>query len=207
MDYQILCVDENNEECHISFHDLLNMLRKEMADHCTVSYNQWMCKLRYFFNYEVVVDTNIGPFQKLDETPAIITYAKYNTDKGTIGSVIFLSKEANGVLYANMDGHISIDIPSEYKGWRYSLIENCRLSGSNEVKSLSNKVYKDIYDVIDEILNTANIRPAEIHTRFPATGDYAILGGLMGSDMDNPKFAIDTEGNIYCNSIHTREVS
>ena len=213
MQYRLLCLDEENRQCHINLTDLLEKIRRESYKHRTIDPDKWMCTNRLFFDYEIVVDTNIGPFQKINDIPCICTYIKYKqTDGMTVGSVIFLSKNKYGTHYADGENNLhnsTHEFTYEDETWFYNIIFNCRITNSNEIKTYSNSIFDSINDAINDIFSTANVREAEYWSMFPREGDTLFLAGIKNKNgIENPLISIDTDGVIHCNGIKVRsEVS
>lgn len=178
----------------------------------------WTANERYFFDYQVVLDTSAGPYQKDTTDPAIVTYIKYDCYKKRLkrselmSTVVFLSRVPHGTFYIDKHGYLNSDYTEfEHNGqlWFYNLIRKpIMLTGVNQVKPFTLRTYPSFNDALHDILDNAGITKGTYYNGFvDGTEDIAFQIGATGPNKLYAPFQIDNFGNVYCNSIRTREDS
>ena len=200
----------------ITLNDLAEFIFSKKA--VSTSSISWTADERYFFDYPVILETSAGPFQKDTIDPAIVTYIKYDCYKKRLkrselmSTVIFLSKVPHGTFYIDKHGRLNTDYTEfEHNGelWFYNLIRKpIFLTGSNLVKPFTLKTYPSFRDALHDILDNAGVTKGTYYNGFVnGEEDIAFQIGATSPNKLYAPFQIDNFGNVYCNSIRTREDS
>lgn len=210
---KVLTLDDGTK---VTLNELAEFIFSKKA--VSTSNMSWTCNERYFFDYPVVLETSNGPYQKDTVDPAIVTYIKYDCYKRKLkksvlmSTVIFLSRVPYGTFYIDSHGKLNSTV-SEFihngQLWYYNLIRKpIFLTGVNLVKPFSLKTYENFEAALHDILDNAEITRGTYYNGFvDGREDIAFQIGATSPDHLYAPFQIDNFGNVYCNSIRTREDS
>lgn len=200
----------------ITLNDLAEFIFSKKA--VSTSSMSWTANERYFFDYQVIFETSAGAFQKDTIDPAIVTYIKYDCYKKRLkrselmSTVVLLSRVPHGTFYIDEYTRLNSDYTEfEHNGqtWFYNLIRRpIMLTGCNQVKPFTLKTYPSFRDALHDILDKSEITRGTYYNGFvDGTEDIAFQIGATGPNKLYAPFQIDNFGNVYCNSIRTREDS
>lgn len=198
---KVCCLDKDGNKCVLRIQELINyILSNQYSMFSTVTTKKWMCRDDLYFDYAIVVDTNIGPFQKVTSEPAMVTYIRYRNEMKTVGAVLFISKSKEGVYYSDLDDKLYNDVQTaEYNNdiWYYNITKPCVLSGKNEVSMITRVIYNDVGSAVRDIFNVSKLKSAELWTGVPDSEDYIFVIGA--NNRNNPESAlvkVDINGNM-----------
>lgn len=211
MNYKLLAVDDQGKECNVDLKDLIEHITNQVLKQMPNSYklssgDEWMAKEGYFFKRKVLIPTNIGAYEKVNSTPAIIGFGKFKDSNGvTVGRLIFMSKERRGCVYRSPDGKQHPN-PKESDGWFYNITQEDIRPSDDTIKVFANLIFESEQDALDGLLQTAHVRPAQYFSVFPTDGDILLaLGCNFEDDVMNAPVIFDKEGNLWCNGVFNRD--
>lgn len=211
---KIFYVDDDGRQQSITFAALADYIHRHKF--VTASESSWNCSDKYFFPYDVVVQTSEGAYQKYDREPAIVTYAMYQCyhrktkSSDVMSTVLFIGKTPGSVTYIDPDDEINDEASSfifNEEHWYYNLIRKpVRLTGYNEIKQHSIHVYPSFNDALQDIMEQAGIKPGVFYSGFSDNSDVIFSIGAMSADKEiYAPIVMDNQGVIICNKIIERD--
>ena len=209
--YKLLAVDGDGKACNVDLRQLIEYITSEVLkqipnSHVLTSSNDWMAREDLYFKYKKSIDTNLGVYQKVNDTPAIISFVRYMDEGHQVGRLIFLSFDRKGCIYRSPDGKQHPN-PKQHGDMFYNIThEDIRLDTDSSVKPFSNRVFDSEEQAVEELINSAGIQSATYFSTFPTTGDILFaLGANFEDDVMNAPIIFDTEGHIWCNGVFNKE--
>ena len=210
--YRLLAVDDNGAPCNVDLGQLIEHITKEVLksvpnSHKLMSTDGWIAKRELYFNHKKSISTNLGVYQKVNDTPAIISFIRFwDGDGHQVGRLIFLSFDRKGCIYRSPDGRQHPN-PKQHGEMFYNIThEDIRLDTDSSVKPFSNRVFDSEEQAVEELINSADIQSATYFSTFPTTGDILFaLGANFEDDVMNAPIIFDTEGHIWCNGVFNKE--
>ena len=210
--YRLLAVDDNGAPCNVDLGQLIEHITKEVLksvpnSHKLTATNGWIAKRELYFNHKKSITTNLGVYQKVNDTPAIISFIRFWDGVGhQVGRLIFLSFDRKGCIYRSPDGRQHPN-PKQHGDMFYNIThEDIRLDTDSSVKSFSNRVFDSEEQAVEELIDASHIQSATYFSTFPTTGDILFaLGANFEDDVMNAPIIFDTEGHIWCNGVFNKE--
>lgn len=209
--YRLLAVDDNGAPCNVDLGQLIEHITKEVLksvpnSHKLISTDGWIAKRELYFNHKKSITTNLGVYQKVNDTPAIISFIRFWDGVGhQVGRLIFVSPDRKGCIYRSPDGRQHPN-PKQHGEMFYNIThEDIRLE-DDSIASFSNTVFDSEEEAVKSLIMSSEVQTAQYFSIFPKEGDVLLaLGSNFEDDVMNAPIIFDKEGNIWCNGVYNKD--